>query len=85
MSSPDPQHVFASGVNESPGGSYKEDVDPFELRLHLTSILTKISANQLTIHKAVYFLLKHRRYFEPLYECIIEELENEKVSSLIFL
>ncbi|CAG8717851.1 9430_t:CDS:1, partial [Racocetra persica] len=55
------------------------DIDPFEARLHFNSILKKITSSQQTIQTCTTFALRHHKYYEDLYRCIMEVMENATI------
>ncbi|CAG8538875.1 20924_t:CDS:2 [Cetraspora pellucida] len=55
------------------------DIDPFEARLHFNSILKKVTSSQQTIQTCTTFALRHHKYYEDLYRCIMEVMENATI------
>lgn len=53
-----------------------DDLDPFECRLQLMSLLKKLNASQQSIQKTARFAVKHRPLSEDLYSCLLEEIEK---------
>lgn len=61
------------------------DSDPFECRLNFLSLLDKLNASQQSIHKVASYAVRHRKWAEDLYSCLLEELEKVSIPCFIFL
>lgn len=56
-------------------------MDPFEVRMRFTSLLTHLTATVNAAVKAASFAVKHRDMDEDLHSCILEALEKVRLSS----
>ncbi|KAF2258856.1 hypothetical protein CC78DRAFT_537462 [Lojkania enalia] len=56
-------------------------MDPFEVRMRFTSLLTHLSASHTSLQKAAIFALKNREMDEDLHSCILEQLERNSMNS----
>ncbi|CAG8498378.1 14800_t:CDS:1 [Acaulospora morrowiae] len=57
------------------------DIDPFDARLYFISILKKVNSSQQTIQSCTTFALRHHKYYEDLYRCIIEVMQKATIAS----
>lgn len=57
------------------------DMDPFDARLYFISLLKKVNASQQSIQSCTTFALRHNKYYEDLYRCILEVMEKASIAS----
>ncbi|KAF2634772.1 hypothetical protein P280DRAFT_511662 [Massarina eburnea CBS 473.64] len=56
-------------------------MDPFEVRIRFTSLLSHLSASHTSHQKAAVFALKNREMDEDLHSCILEQLERNSMNN----
>jgi CTD kinase subunit gamma len=56
-------------------------MDPFEVRMRFTSLLSHLSASHTSHTKAAVFALKNREMDEDLHSCILEQLERNSMNN----
>lgn len=56
-------------------------MDPFEVRMRFTSLLSHLSASHTSHTKAAMFALKNREMDEDLHSCILEQLERNSMNN----
>ncbi|CAG8561085.1 5484_t:CDS:1 [Diversispora eburnea] len=57
------------------------DMDPFDARLYFISVLKKVNASQQSIQSCTTFALRHNKYYEDLYRCIMEVMQKATIAS----
>ncbi|KAF2112736.1 CTD kinase subunit gamma [Lophiotrema nucula] len=56
-------------------------MDPFEVRMRFTSLLSHLSASLTSSQKTAAFALKNREMDEDLHSCILEQLERNSMNN----
>lgn len=56
-------------------------MDPFEVRMRFTTLLSHLSASHTSLQKAAVFALKNREMDEDLHSCILEQLERNSMNN----
>jgi hypothetical protein len=58
------------------GGTSKNKMDPFEVRVRFTALLANLNASVTSATKTAQYAIKYRDMDEDLHSCIIEQLER---------